>query len=88
MCILYVFFLPACLYENVTSLGTGAKDGCELPFWCWELNLGPLEEPVLLTLELPLQLPHFVVVVVVIVVVVVVVSITWVPTFTFFLSNT
>ena len=29
---------------------------CELPYGCWELNLGPLEEhPVQLSTELPLQ---------------------------------
>lgn len=26
-------------------------DNCKLPNGCWELNLGPLEEPVLLTTE-------------------------------------
>jgi hypothetical protein len=31
---------------------------CELPYGCWELNLGPLEEqPVLLTAE-PSHQPH------------------------------
>jgi hypothetical protein len=40
--------------------GTGATDGCELPCGCWELNLGPLKEHlVLLTAEPPLQ-PQYV----------------------------
>lgn len=31
-------------------------DGCEPPRGCWELNLGLLEESMLLTAETPLQL--------------------------------
>ena len=52
-----VFCLHVCLCEG-GSPGTGVTDSCELPCWCWELNLGPLEEqPGLLIAELPLQLP-------------------------------
>jgi hypothetical protein len=36
----------------------GTTDGCELPYGGWELNSWPLEEePVLLTVQLSLQLP-------------------------------
>ena len=39
-------------------LGTGITDDCELPCWCWEPNLDPLEEQsMLLTTEPSLQLP-------------------------------
>ena len=41
--------LPAC--EDVRSPGTGVTDICELPCGFWELNSGPLEEPVLLIPE-------------------------------------
>jgi hypothetical protein len=42
----------------VRSPETGVTDSCELPCWCWELNLDPLEEqPVLLTTEPSLQPP-------------------------------
>lgn len=30
--------------EGVGSSGTGITDVCELPFGCWELIPGPLEE--------------------------------------------
>lgn len=37
---------------------TGVTDSYELPFGCWEANLGTLEEqPVLLAYEAPLQPP-------------------------------
>ena len=40
------------LCEGVRSPGTGVTDSCELQCRCWELNLGPLEEQlVLLTVE-------------------------------------
>ena len=29
--------------EVAESLGIGAKDGCEPPRGCWELNLGSLQ---------------------------------------------
>lgn len=31
--------------------GTGAKHGCELPHWRWELNPGPWQEQVHLPAE-------------------------------------
>lgn len=41
--------------EDVRS-GTRVTDSCDLPYRCWGLNPGPLEEqPVLLTAELSLQ---------------------------------
>ena len=44
------------LCEGVKSPETGVTDSCELPYGCWELNSGPLEEqPVLLIIELFLQ---------------------------------
>ena len=44
--------------EGIRSLGTGVSDSCELPCGCWELNLGPLKEQlVLLTAEPSLQPP-------------------------------
>ena len=30
--------------EGVSSSRTVVTDGCELPSWFWELNLGPLQE--------------------------------------------
>lgn len=30
--------------EDVRSPGSGATDDCELPYECWEFNLGPLRE--------------------------------------------
>lgn len=33
--------------ESTGSPGTGVRDGCE-PYRCWEWNLGPLQEQVLL----------------------------------------
>ena len=52
-------FLPTCLsvyqsctYSDCGSQKTGVIDGCKLPCGCWERNLGPLEEQlVLLTPE-------------------------------------
>ena len=39
---------PACQKRASVNI----TDGCEPPYGCWELNLGPLEEqPVLLTTE-------------------------------------
>jgi hypothetical protein len=35
--------------------GAGVTDSCELHCRCWELNQGPLEEPVLLTIKKSLQ---------------------------------
>jgi hypothetical protein len=40
-----VFYLYVCLYEGVRI-----TDSCKLPYGCWELNLGLLEEqPALFT---------------------------------------
>jgi hypothetical protein len=34
--------------EAIRSPGPGVLEGCELPYECWELSLGPLQEqPVL-----------------------------------------
>jgi hypothetical protein len=53
-----VICLHVCLCEGVRSPETGIANSCELPYECWELNLGPLkEQPVLLTTEPSLQ-PH------------------------------
>lgn len=30
--------------EGVGSLEIGVTDSCEMPYECWELNQGPLEE--------------------------------------------
>ena len=51
--------LPACMHVyhmyawclkmpegGIRSSGTGVMDGSEPPCWCWESNLGPLEEQV------------------------------------------
>jgi hypothetical protein len=36
--------------------GAGITDGCEVPYKCWELNLGSLkEQPVFLTVEASLS---------------------------------
>ena len=66
--------LPACMSVNhlhawdprrpeddIRSPETGVIGGCKLlPYGCWELNLGPLEEQtVLLTTKLALQPHHF-----------------------------
>ena len=38
------------MYVCVRVYDLGIIDSCELPCWCWELNLGPLQEQqVLLT---------------------------------------
>ena len=39
-----VFSPHSCLRVGVRSPGTGIIDSCELPFGCWDLDLGPLEE--------------------------------------------
>lgn len=63
--------LSACLYvyhmfawcerrseEGITCPGNGVTDGCEMNCWCWELNLDPLQEQlVLLTTKQSLQPP-------------------------------
>ena len=47
---------PACQKRASVNI----TDGCEPPYGCWELNLGPLEEqPVFLTAMSSLQPPHF-----------------------------
>jgi hypothetical protein len=46
--------------EGIVTLGTGVRNGFELPRECRKLNLGPLEEkPVLLTAK-PSAAPLFV----------------------------
>lgn len=41
---------------DLGSPGDGVTSSREVPLWCWELNLGPLEEyPVPLTSESSLQ---------------------------------
>lgn len=37
--------------------GHGVMDCCELPCWCWELDLGPLQEQMLKTIN-PFCQPH------------------------------
>lgn len=63
--------LSACLYvyhmfalcerrseEGITFPGNGVTGGCEMNCWCWELNLDPLQEQlVLLTTKQSLQPP-------------------------------
>jgi hypothetical protein len=45
------------MYLSVKESDLGVTDSFELPFGCWELNSGPLEEhSVLLTAEPSLQL--------------------------------
>lgn len=41
--------------EGTRAPGTGATDGCKLLWTYRSYNLGPLEDPVLLTTEAPLQ---------------------------------
>lgn len=52
---------PACVFgqhpqtpEGFRFSGTGVTDGWDPPYQCWELNVGPGEWPVLLTLVSPL----------------------------------
>ena len=47
--------LPTSMCEGITSTETGIKGSYELPCGYWDLNLGPMEEPVLLTAEPSLQ---------------------------------
>jgi hypothetical protein len=54
-CVTYMQVLRE-LEDNIGSLGTGATDSCELPYGCWELSLGSLQDQqVLLTAEQSLQ---------------------------------
>jgi hypothetical protein len=53
VCILYVCASP---WRSAEVYGIGVTDGCE-PCACWELNLGPLQEQVLLTPKPLLQSP-------------------------------
>ena len=51
----YISCIPGA-YRNQKKVldpsGTGITNSCELPWGCWELKLGPLEEqPVFLTTE-------------------------------------
>ena len=56
-----VFHLNVYLHEGFGSPGIGVSDSCELPYRCWELNPGPLEEqPVpLITEPCPEALKYF-----------------------------
>jgi hypothetical protein len=61
-CFIYICIMfMKCLQrpgEGIRPAGTVVTGNCELPFGCWELNSGPLEEqPVLLTTEPSFQ-PH------------------------------
>jgi hypothetical protein len=57
LCI-YTCPVPSEFRRGVRTLGIGITDGCESLYECWELNLGPLEEQlVLLAAEPPLQPP-------------------------------
>ena len=54
-CVTYMQVLRE-LEDNIGSLGTGVTDSCELPYRCWELSLGSLQDQqVLLTAEQSLQ---------------------------------
>jgi hypothetical protein len=44
MSIPHVCLVPTEVREGVVSSGAGFLGSCELPYGCWELNLGPLEE--------------------------------------------
>lgn len=60
---LWILYLqgPLKSKEDIESPGTGVRDSSMLPCNFCELNLGPLEEQqVLLTNELSLQLPQFI----------------------------
>ena len=39
--------------ESVSSPGTGVRDACDCGLWFWELNLGPLEEQLVLLTDQP-----------------------------------
>jgi hypothetical protein len=68
--ILCVCVLSACMYrvkqmlaearDNVRSPGTGVTDGYELPCGCWEPNLGPRQEQMLLAALSILSILHIV----------------------------
>jgi hypothetical protein len=48
--------VPGAYRGQRKNVGTGVKDGYELPRGCWERNLGPVEEQyMLLTLGPPFQ---------------------------------
>lgn len=32
------------LEKTVKSPGSTVTSGCELPWWCWDLNMDPMEE--------------------------------------------
>ena len=50
-----MFCLYVCLCEDVWFSGTGVTATCELPYGCWELNLGLWKSRVLLSTEPTLQ---------------------------------
>lgn len=55
-CLPHVCLIPAEAKKRLSNLLNLELDSCELPFRCWELDLGPLKElPVLLTTELSPQ---------------------------------
>lgn len=39
--------------------GTGGADGCELPYGCWELNLGFLQEQLVFLAAQPFLQPQY-----------------------------
>ena len=47
---IYIYVPHMCLLplEAIMSSGTGIRDGCELPYWSWGLNLGPLKKQLVL----------------------------------------
>jgi hypothetical protein len=53
--------LRACLCEGVRAFTAGVTDNYELSCGCWKLNLGPLEELLMLLTAPSLQPPknHF-----------------------------
>jgi hypothetical protein len=52
VCVVYVSSAYGDQKRKLEAPETGVTCGCELPYGCWELNLGPLQEqPVLLTME-------------------------------------
>jgi len=44
VCVLCMCLGPRETREGVGYNGTGLMNGSELPYGCWELNLGPLQE--------------------------------------------
>lgn len=58
ICVPRKFLVPMEPEEGIRSSATKATKDCKPPCWCYELNLGSLEEqPALLTTESSLSLP-------------------------------